>query len=90
MKKGIKGIIAGLIITMSLGMTAATGCSAKQAPAATATEQVTVTCDWDKVNSALDKYDFGKSPSTLMITRRPASAGTRWMPHALQSFLMQT
>ena len=61
MKKGIKGIIAGLIITMSLGMTAATGCSAKQAPAATATEQVTVTCDWDKVNSALDKYDFGKT-----------------------------
>ena len=61
MKKGIKGIIAGLIITMSLGMTAAIGCSAKQAPAATATEQVTVTCDWDKVNSALDKYDFGKT-----------------------------
>lgn len=60
MKKGIKGIIAGLIITMSLGMTAATGCSAKQAPAA-ATEQVTVTCDWDNVNSALEKYDFGKT-----------------------------
>ena len=66
MKKGIKGIIAGLIITMSLGMTAATGCSAKTAPAAPAdpavtTAQVTVTCDWDKVNSALEKYGFGKT-----------------------------
>ena len=60
MKKGIKGIIAGLIITMSLGMMAATGCSAKTEPT-TVTEQVTVNCDWDKVNSALEKYDFGKT-----------------------------
>lgn len=61
MKKGIKGIIAGLIFTMSLGMTSATGCSAKAAPAVTTTEQVTVICDWDKVNSALEKYGFGKT-----------------------------
>lgn len=61
MKKGIKGIIAGLIITMSLGMTAATGCSARTAPAAAPTEQVMVTCYWDKVNSALEKYGFGKT-----------------------------
>lgn len=60
MKKGIKGIIAGLIITMSLGIVAATGCSAKTQPAVV-TEQVTVSCDWDKVNSALEKYGFGKT-----------------------------
>lgn len=60
MKKGIKGIIAGLIITMSLGMVAATGCSAKTEPEHV-TEQVTVSCDWDKVNSALEKYEFGKT-----------------------------
>ena len=60
MKRKNKGIIAGLIITMSFGMMAVTGCSAKTEPSA-AVEQVMAGCDWDRVNSALEKYDFGKT-----------------------------
>lgn len=59
MKKGIKGIIAGLIILMSIGTPALTGCAAKAETAVT--EQVSVECDWDKTNSALEKYGFGKT-----------------------------
>ena len=59
MRKCIKKTIAGLIIVMSLGMAAVTGCSAKTETAVT--EQVMVNCDWNKVNAALAKYDFGKT-----------------------------
>lgn len=59
MKKGIKGIIAGLIILMSIGTPALTGCAAKAETAVT--EQVSVEYDWDKTNSALEKYGFGKT-----------------------------
>ncbi len=59
MNRKIKKIIAGLIIIMSLGVSAAAGCSAKTET--TVTEQVTVNCNWDRVNAALKKYDFGKT-----------------------------
>ena len=45
---------------MSIIMMSATGCSAKKEPTA-APDQGTVAVAWDKVNSALEKYDFGKT-----------------------------
>ncbi len=60
MKKGIKGTIAIFVIAAGM-VTVMAGCAPKAAPAPAPTQQVTVDSDWDKVNGALERYDFGKT-----------------------------
>ena len=58
MKKGIKGTIAILLIAAGM-VTVMAGCAPKTAPAPK--EQIAISFDWDKVNGALGRYDFGKT-----------------------------
>jgi len=58
MKKGIKGTIAVLLAAAGM-VTVMAGCAPKTAPAPV--QQAAIVCDWDKVNSALGRYEFGKT-----------------------------
>ena len=58
MKKGIKGTIA-ILLTVAGMITVMAGCAPKTTPAPK--EQIAISFDWDKVNGALGRYEFGKT-----------------------------
>ena len=58
MEKGIKGTIAIFVVAAGM-LTVMAGCAPKTTPAPK--EQIAISFDWDKVNGALGRYEFGKT-----------------------------
>ena len=58
MKKGIKGTLAVFLAAAGM-ITVMAGCAPKTTPAPK--EQTAISFDWDKVNGALGRYEFGKT-----------------------------